>query len=138
MGLEPVFRVALAEADDSRRHQARLVLEGIGGGVTEAHDGDELRALLADGAAFDVIVADLAMPRWSGMEFVSEIRARGNTTPIVLLSGNGHVRPSVRRSDGILVVESESTALALKQAVLASVRIPPSGPVRGTPLATQR
>ena len=138
MGPETLFRVVLADADDSRRRQARLVLEGIGGGVTEAHDGDQLRTLLADESAFDVIVADLSMPRWSGMEFVSEIRARGNTTPIVLLAGHGDVRPNVRRSDGILVVENASTPLALKQAVLASVRIPPSGPVRGTPLAARR
>src|SRR5687767_8873023 len=97
MASEPVFCVALAEADDSRRHQARLVLEEIGGVVTEAHDGDELRTILAEGSTFDVIVADLAMPRWAGMDFVSEIRARGNTTPIVLLSGDGDVRRSVRR-----------------------------------------
>ena len=97
--------------------------------MNEAQDVEELGILLMGASTFDVIVADLGTPRSSGVAFIAELRSQGNTTPIVLLSDDASdVRHSLRRSDGVLVVGKPSTPSALKQAVLASVRIPPTVP----------
>ena len=129
---EPVFRSALVDADESMRRQVRILVEGIGGLVNEAQDVEALGILLMGASTFDVIVADLGTLRSSGVAFIAELRSRGNTTPIVLLSDDaGEVRRSLRRGDGVLVVGKPSTPSALKQAVLASVRIPSHCPVGG-------
>jgi two-component system, NarL family, invasion response regulator UvrY len=51
----------------------------------EASDGDEALAKLAENG-FDVLVLDISMPRKDGMEVLKEMKARGNTTPVLILS----------------------------------------------------
>jgi len=51
----------------------------------EASDGDEALAKLAE-KGFDVVVLDISMPRKDGMEVLKEMKARGNATPVVILS----------------------------------------------------
>jgi DNA-binding response OmpR family regulator len=63
--------------------------------VTSAHDGDDaLVKLDANPNAYDVIIVDQKMPQLTGVELVQEIRKRGITGRIVVLSA--HLSPDIR------------------------------------------
>jgi DNA-binding response OmpR family regulator len=60
-----------------------LVQEGFAVDVA----GDGVRALeLADQAEYDAIVLDIMLPRLSGYEVTRRLRARGDWTPVLILS----------------------------------------------------
>jgi DNA-binding response OmpR family regulator len=59
-------------------------------GLTVDTAGDGLQGLDATQvASYDLIVLDLQMPNMDGREFFREFRARGGTTPVLLLSAYG-------------------------------------------------
>jgi len=65
----------------------RALLQGLGGldVAIEAEDGELLLAALQR-TRVDVIVADIRMPRRSGIEVARALRARGDHTPIILVT----------------------------------------------------
>lgn len=63
--------------------------------VTDAEDGDDALARLdANPEPYDVIIVDQKMPHLDGAELVQEIRKRGITSRIIVLSA--HITPEVR------------------------------------------
>ena len=71
------------------REIARRILEGAGYRVTEASNGVEAIALLAQGAPLDLLIADLDMPQLGGDEMVRRVRA---TRPdLKVLYATGHI-----------------------------------------------
>jgi two-component system cell cycle sensor histidine kinase/response regulator CckA len=71
------------------RHIARRILEDEGYQVTEASNGLEAIALLAEGAPLDLLIADLDMPQLGGDEMVRRVRA---TRPdLKVLYATGHI-----------------------------------------------
>ncbi|SRR5258706_15227663 len=54
--------------------------------VCEAESAEEALQLVAD-KRFDLIVADYRLEGMDGVEFLEQVRARGNQTPVLLLSG---------------------------------------------------
>ncbi len=79
------MRILLVEDDsllgDGLR--AGLALEGYG--VDWARDGEAARlALLAED--YDACVLDLGLPRRDGLSVLKELRARGKTTPVLILT----------------------------------------------------
>ena len=76
--------------DDARLRQvlARLLRMSGWDAVHEAGDGEEaLSALLT--LHPDLILTDCQMPRLDGIAFVRQLRARGDQTPVIMLSGQG-------------------------------------------------
>jgi two-component system chemotaxis response regulator CheY len=75
--------------DDDAQHRSvvgRLMREFGLRVVGEAGDGREaLRAL--DGVRPDLIVTDCQMPQMDGISFARALRATGNDTPLIMLSG---------------------------------------------------
>ena len=63
----------------------RRGLAAEGWGVTHAEDGETALEMLAD-ASFDAIILDLMLPGISGQEVCRKLRARANTTPVLMLS----------------------------------------------------
>ena len=53
--------------------------------TTTVHDGFEATTLARD-ADFDLMVLDLGLPGRPGIEVLSELRARGNLVPVVILT----------------------------------------------------
>jgi len=81
-------KVLLIDDDPALVRMIRLVLLSEGLNVDTAVDGlNGLEKFSADN--FDVIVLDLQMPNMDGRQFFREIRARGDHTPVVLLSAYG-------------------------------------------------
>lgn len=80
------LRVALADDQDLVRAGLQALLERLGIDVVlTAADGAELLNGMSTTSA-DVIVSDIRMPGLDGISMVRELRARGNRTPVVLLT----------------------------------------------------
>lgn len=81
------LRIALADDQALIRHGLRALLQGLGGldVAIEAEDGERLLEALQR-TRVDVIVADIRMPRCSGIEMVRALRARSDHTPVILLT----------------------------------------------------
>lgn len=76
---------------EDERHIAdglKFNLEAEGYGVTVAADG-EAALRLADGKKFDAIVLDVMLPGMDGFEAAQVLRARGDITPILMLTARG-------------------------------------------------
>ena len=79
-------RIALADDQALVREGLKLLLRGLDIEIAvEAADGRELLDKLAT-APVDVIVSDVRMPAMSGIEALRALRARGDRTPMILLT----------------------------------------------------
>ncbi len=112
-------RLRLALADDQAlvRKGLRALLEALGDldVVIEAADGAALLAAL-QGTQVDVILSDIRMPVHSGIEATRLLRARGDYTPVVLLTTfdePGLMQGAVDAgAQGYLLKDAEPEALA--------------------------
>lgn len=81
-------RVLIVDDDPSILRMLRLVFVADGYQVTTATNGREaLDAVEASSPR--AIVLDLEMPVMDGREFFRELRAKGNSTPVLILSAYG-------------------------------------------------
>ena len=82
----PAVRIALADDQAIVRAGLRALLERQGIDVVlEAQDGDDLLAQLFD-KGVDVVLSDIRMPGLDGIEALRQLRARGDATPVLLLT----------------------------------------------------
>src|SRR6202451_276628 len=51
---------------------------------------------LAKAQQFDLIFCDVVMPGKDGLSFLENLRAQGNDTPVVMMSGQAHIEMAVR------------------------------------------
>lgn len=63
-----------------------------------ANDGEE-GMLFALNPIYDVIVLDIMLPHKSGLEILKEMREKGNTTPVLMLTAKGTVDDRVKGLD---------------------------------------
>ena len=75
--------------------------------VREVSDGEDVLAAVAD-CAPDIVILDQQMPHKSGVEIFAELRASGNATPVVLLTGN------ISEESALEAIESGVDGLVLK------------------------
>jgi CheY-like chemotaxis protein len=66
-----------------------MVLSDMGYQVLTAQNGAEALELL-EHQRFDLILSDVMMPVVDGHKLVEELRARGDRTPVVLMSAAAH------------------------------------------------
>lgn len=85
--MRPILRIALADDQALIRAAVRSLLETFGDiQVTiEAEDGAALLAALAN-TKVDVVLTDIRMPGVSGTEALRQLRARGDLTPVIVLT----------------------------------------------------
>jgi DNA-binding response OmpR family regulator len=65
-----------------------LLIEFPGSRVDAAYSGEEGLSLLAE-RAYDLILADLRMPGFDGLELIKGVRYLNPTIPIILMTGYG-------------------------------------------------
>jgi EAL domain-containing protein (putative c-di-GMP-specific phosphodiesterase class I) len=79
--------VLVVEDSEIQRAHAVSVLSDLGASrVLEAGDGLEGLEVLSSGAAVDLVLTDLEMPRMDGVAFIGELAARGYGPDLVILS----------------------------------------------------
>lgn len=86
-------RVLVIEDDESMREAIESLLKAAGYATTVYASAE---ALLSAGTPGDArcIVSDVRLPGMSGLELVSELRARGAPLPVILVTA--HDSPAVR------------------------------------------
>jgi CheY-like chemotaxis protein len=87
------LRLVLADDDTDTRNLLACLLRWEGYEVVEASDGVELLARLEaaalDGTQVDAIVADIKMPRLSGLDVLGAVGSEYWQTPFILITGHG-------------------------------------------------
>ena len=87
-------RVLIVDDEPEVRQSVRRTVEHMGHQVTEAADGvDAIQAL--DGAAFDLVVSDLRMPRADGFAVLRKAQEPSVRTPVVILTASTKVSDCV-------------------------------------------
>jgi DNA-binding response OmpR family regulator len=89
-------RILIVDDEPNVRLMFRTALGSSGDGavIGEAEDGQEALEKI-DKTSFDVILLDLRMPGIDGMETLRRLRARGNNTPVVVVTAHGEVPHAV-------------------------------------------
>ena len=86
-------RILVVDADDSVRSAAHNLLERYGCVVETAHDGAEalcmVRSVALEGN-YDVIIADIRLPDFSGYDLMVKLQAILDPVPLVLMTGYGY------------------------------------------------
>src|SRR5512142_2741864 len=57
---------------------------------------DALHAAMNDERRFEIILLDLRLPDRHGLDILSELRARGNETPVIIISADTEMSSTVR------------------------------------------
>ena len=90
-----MVRVLIVEDSCTQATEIRFRLEDAGFGAEVAADGVEALAAL-DRQGFDVVVADLRMPRMDGLELVEAVRRDHPSIPVVLVTAHGSEEVAAR------------------------------------------
>ncbi|HEQ71157.1 MAG TPA: response regulator, partial [Spirochaetia bacterium] len=81
-------RVLVVEDDKNIRELSRLILLKKGFGVDVAEDGEEALALFNESVeGYDLVIADVVMPKMSGSELVESLRSRNKELKVIYISG---------------------------------------------------
>ena len=86
-------RILVVDADDSVRSAAHNLLERYGCVVETAHDGSEALCMVRSvtlEANYDVLIADIRLPDFSGYDLLVKLQAILDPVPLVLMTGFGY------------------------------------------------
>lgn len=92
------MRILVAEDEKSLNRVITKRLESEGYSVDSCFDGEEALHFV-DAGEFDAIIMDIMMPRLSGIEAVKQLRARGNTVPVIFLTAKDSISDRVAGLD---------------------------------------
>ncbi|MEI6085229.1 MAG: response regulator transcription factor [Verrucomicrobiota bacterium] len=92
------MRVLVVEDDRKTASFISKALKGEGFATDILSDGDQALTALTT-TAFDAVVLDIMLPGRDGLSVVRQLRARGNHTPVLLLSARGQVNERVEGLD---------------------------------------
>lgn len=92
------MRVLLVEDDEMIGHSLRAALASAGWSVDWVKDGQLAQSALADGD-YACMLLDLGLPKVDGVEVLRQARARGNQTPVLVLTARDGVDDRVAGLD---------------------------------------
>ncbi|MBN8999826.1 MAG: response regulator, partial [Rhizobiales bacterium] len=84
------MRILLVEDDRETAAYLLKALKEAGHVPDHAADGEE-GTFLAEANRYDVMVVDRMLPKKDGLSLVADARAKGNDTPVLILSALGQV-----------------------------------------------
>ncbi len=88
--------VLVVDDDPTQRRLIQAVLEREGFAVAQAEDGDAALKRLTSGQPADVVLLDLQMPGLNGQDTLKEMRARGLSQPVIVVTAGGGVETVVK------------------------------------------
>ncbi|VEJ45104.1 response regulator transcription factor [Bartonella vinsonii] len=88
------MKILVIEDDRETGRYLEKAFSEVGHSVDVAYDGDTGYAL-ADAESYDVMVVDRMLLHRDGLSIISELRAKGNETPVLILSALGQVNDRV-------------------------------------------
>ena len=105
-------RVLVVDDDAAVRQSLATALGRDGYEVLVAEDGNAGLSHLVAGSV-DAIVLDVAMPEPNGLEVCRRLRARGDRTPILMLTARGLVDDRVAGLDAALYAAKQAAGRSL-------------------------
>ena len=116
----------LVDDEPKMRRVLDIMLRSMGHESEQAGDGLEALAAIEAGN-FDLVLTDLRMPRMDGLEFLRELRQRGEDVPVIVLTAYGTIESAVEAmklgaSDYIIrPFEIAAVEMAVTRALAVSV-----------------
>ncbi|WP_219211059.1 response regulator [Variovorax boronicumulans] len=92
------MRTLLVEDDEMIGRSLRQALEGAGWSVDWVRDGSLAQSALDDGG-YACVLLDLGLPERDGTDVLRRARARGDVTPIVVLTARGGLEDRIDALD---------------------------------------
>ena len=89
------IHIALIDDDEAVRDSLQLYFKRKLVKATCFEAAEDFLEAIDDSEPFDCIVADVRMPRMSGLDLVERLKARGSIRPIILITGHGDVDMAV-------------------------------------------
>jgi DNA-binding response OmpR family regulator len=86
---EPAERLLIVEDDPQLSTGLQLYLEAQGYDITVAQDGESGLEQASSLPGYDLVVLDAKLPGKMGFDVLREMRARGVSTPVLMLTGLG-------------------------------------------------
>lgn len=86
--------ILIVDDDDSFASALGRIITELGHTFERAVDGEEGLEKYAD-SAFDVVIADLKMPRMNGMEFLREVRKVDRDAVVMVITGYADMSSAV-------------------------------------------
>lgn len=128
-------RILLAEDDTSLRSLLSSALRRDGHDIVEARDGFELVQRLADRRApgprasrssFDLVISDLRMPGWSGLDVLAAMSRQVSVPPFVLITafGDEQVHRRARELGAVATLDKPFDIDELRALVASTVATP--------------
>ena len=125
-------RILFAEDTKDLNKVVTAMLEHEGYMVDCAFDGEEASLFAKDNVNnYDAIILDIMMPKKDGLAVLSEIRGRGDTTPVMMLTAKAEIDDRVAGLD-LGANDYLSKPFAMKELmarVRALIRVKTSAPV---------
>lgn len=118
--------VLLVEDDPVFRQLVSSFLLGRGAKVTQAEDGEQGLVCFKQ-TQFDIILADLSMPRMGGLDMLKEMAKLDPITPSIVISGNqvmADVVEALRLGASDYLVKPVSDLFTIEQAIKQSLLSP--------------
>ena len=86
------MQILLVDDNATLRHTLTALLQNVGHEVEACHDCDDAWIKLETSAKnYGLVVTDVRMPRMTGVEFATRLRAQGSQTPIIFIAGGREV-----------------------------------------------
>ena len=119
-------RVLVVDDDEDLLEVIASILEPLGLDPLTTSRGAQVLKLLEAGG-FALVISDLVMPGVDGHDLIETLRARGDRTPVLFLSGTGGVPDVVRlmRSGAVGYLQKPFDPRELKREVLAAIQDAP-------------
>lgn len=95
----PSMRILVVEDEHKLAEILRRWLEEQGHAVDVAHDGD-LGLARAETSSYDLLILDVMLPRLSGIELCRQLRKKGESVPVLMLTARDTVEDRVAGLDG--------------------------------------
>lgn len=92
------MRILIAEDEKTLNRILVKQFTKAGYSVDSCFDGDSVSDYLA-GADYDAVVLDVMMPKKDGFEVLSEMRSKGNSTPVIFLTAKSDIEDRVHGLD---------------------------------------
>jgi len=122
------MRITLVEDNVSLAKGIAYRLEDVGHAVDLLHDGDQARTFLATDNS-DLVILDINLPGKDGLALLSDLRARGDQRPVILLTARTETEDRVigldAGADDYLIKPFEMAELEARVRALARRREKP-------------
>ena len=88
------MRILIAEDEVDLAEALKMMLEIQKYSVEVVYDGADA-LFYAESTTYDLIILDVMMPKKSGFEVIHELRAQGNSTPVLMLTAKSQLEDKV-------------------------------------------